>query len=68
MILAHCGRRGGGWDGRAIPYHKIGLHIKYEPLTRPRTLEKLGVGGGSRDYMVVVKRYFRVPLWSKTLT
>ena len=51
---------GGGWDGRAIPYHKIGLHIKYEPLTRPRTLEKLGVGGGSRDYMVV--------LWSKTLT
>ena len=45
------GRLGGG--ARPIPYPQIGLHIKYEPPTRPRTISKVcggwWVGGGGGD-------------------
>ena len=34
------------WDVGLIPYHKIGIHIKYEPPTRPKTLSKVWCGGG----------------------
>ena len=56
------------WDWRSSPYPWIVLHIKYEPPTRPRTLAKFAVvvGGGGGGW--VVKRHFRVPLWSKPWT
>ena len=44
---------------RSIPYPKIGLHIKYEPPTRHRTLYKVCCGW----WWVVVKRHFRVLHW-----
>ena len=44
MVIFHQMLGEGGWEVYSYPW--IGMHIKYEPLSWPRTLTKVWVGGG----------------------
>ena len=58
------------WDWRSIPCPYIGLHIKYEPPTRPRALAKVCCGGwwwskGILEFHFGPNLRLRLEAWTK---